>query len=252
MVARGTPLPAKIEPDAILEAIFELRFDAALSLPEVLFGRLAEMPAWQGFTQRRMPAYELPAAFREADPNLRFVPVFELAPADGRRAVRVGAHVISYHCLAPYVGWDAFCAGFSVAVDGLFAKAEHVTVHRLGLRYINAVTQAAHGIRSIADLDLNVCVAQERLTDRLNLNLTTDAGPDSQCTIRVATREFVLGSTVADAAAFIDVDVATRDGFRTEDVDAVKRWVAAARRTKNQAFLCLLTAETLQRLGRPA
>jgi uncharacterized protein (TIGR04255 family) len=162
----------------------------------------------------------------------------------------VGAHVLSYHCLAPYVGWDSFSTDFTVAADGLFAKAERVTVHRLGLRYINALTVAAHGIRSVSDLDLEVRASQERLTDRLNLNFTTGAGPNTQCTIRVATREFVQGPSAADATVFVDVDVATTDGFRTDNVDAVKGWATDARRTKNQAFLGLLNAETLRRLGR--
>jgi hypothetical protein len=48
-------LPQKLKNDAIVEAIFEIRFDTSTIL-EVLIGRLADLVPWNGFKQQRLPA----------------------------------------------------------------------------------------------------------------------------------------------------------------------------------------------------
>lgn len=250
MVAKGTPLPARIEPDAIIEALFEVRFDMVSPLLEVLFGRLTEVTAWNGFTQRRLPAYDVPVQFREMDPNLRFVPVFELSGQNPARAVRIGSHVLSYHRLPPYPGWPEFNNEIEAAVDSLFEKAQGLVLNRMGLRYINAFTPALHGIGSVSDLDLSVEVGQSRLPGNLNLNFTTDVAESTQCTVRMATREFIQGQVPPDATLIVDIDVFTTADFRTESRDAVKRWLADAHTRKNEAFFGLLTPDTLKRLRR--
>jgi uncharacterized protein (TIGR04255 family) len=250
MVAEGTPLPPRIEPDAIIEALIEIRFDAVSPLPEVLFGRLAELSVWRGFTQRTLPAYNMPAVFRDQDPNLRFVPVYELSGSDPTRAVRIGAHVLSYHLPAPYVRWAAFNAGAEAAIDGLFDKTEGLVVNRVGLRYINALTEAAHGISLVSDLHLSVTIGDSSLRGNLNLNFTRDIDASTQCTVRIATREFVQGQYPSDATAIVDIDVFTVPGFTCDSRQALKSWVQGARGVKNKAFMGLLTDQQLARLRR--
>ena len=123
-------IPKKLKQDAIIEAIFEIRFDAG-TIPEILFGRLAEYNGWKGLEQRRLPAYEIPLQLRELDANVRFAPVFELRDEMGHRAIRIGPHVLSYHQLAPYVGWQAFKPELTRATTALFATAERLTLKRL-------------------------------------------------------------------------------------------------------------------------
>jgi hypothetical protein len=41
VIKRGTPLPKKLKDDAIVEAVFELRFDSS-TLAEVFLGRIAD------------------------------------------------------------------------------------------------------------------------------------------------------------------------------------------------------------------
>jgi uncharacterized protein (TIGR04255 family) len=250
MVAKGTPLPDRIEPDAIIEALFEVRFDMVSPLLEVLFSRLTEVTAWNGFAQRRLPAFDVPVQFREMDQNLRFVPVFELSGQNPPRAVRIGAHVLSYHRLQPYPGWREFSNEIEIAVDALFGKTQGLVVNRMGLRYINAFTPALHGIGSVSDLDLSVVVAQSRLPGNLNLNFTTDVAEHTQCTVRMATREFIQGQVPSDATLFVDIDVFTTSDFRIDTSDAVKGWLADAHTRKNEAFFGLMMPATLERLRR--
>jgi uncharacterized protein (TIGR04255 family) len=249
MVVKGTPLPHRIAPDAIIEALFEIRFESVSPLPEVLFGRLAEFPEWNGFTQRTLPAYTVPAQFRDQDANLRYVPIFELSGVDPIRSIRIGSHVLSYHLPKPYLGWKSFSGGADSAVDGLFEKTSGLLVNRLGLRYINALTPAAHQIYSISDLDLSIAVSQALLEGNLNLNFTTDVDSETQCTVRIATPQFAQGQP-ADATVVVDVDVFTVPGFQRNSPDGIKHWMSVARKAKNDAFMDLFKPETLARLRR--
>jgi hypothetical protein len=86
MATRKKRIPAKLKHDAIVEALLEVRFDMTTA-SEILFGRLADWPSWKDFEQGRMPAYELPDFLRQADPNLRYQPLFELHNAEKSRAV---------------------------------------------------------------------------------------------------------------------------------------------------------------------
>src|ERR1700678_3879574 len=165
MASRGKRVPKKLKNDAIVEAIFEVRFDAA-TIPEILFGRLADYAPWKGFTQRRLPAYEIPAPLRQADPTLRFQAVVELSSK--QRSVRIGPQVISYHRTVPYVGWERFHLELTEMINGLFQTAGSPIIRRLGLRYLNALRNDLHGIASISDLDLEIKVASERVPGNVN------------------------------------------------------------------------------------
>jgi uncharacterized protein (TIGR04255 family) len=249
MVARDVSLPRHIEPDAILESVLEVRFDAPTVLPEILFGRLAEHSAWNAFQQRRLPLAEIPAPMREADVNLRFTPTFELIDSNNSRAVRVGPHVFSYHVKAPYPGWIDYRRELDLAVDELFVRAPITAVKRLGMRYTNGLRSDLHGIESPRDLDLSISVSHEPQNDKINLNYITDPFPDVRCTVRIATREFIGGQVPPEPNVFIDVDVYTED-FPATDATSVKNWVNRAHDVAKGEFFHLLTETTVQRLKR--
>lgn len=245
MASRGKPVPKKLKNDAIVEAIFELRFDTS-TIPEVLFGRLADYGPWKTLTQRRLPAYDIPSALRQVDPNLRFQAVFELS--GGQRAVRIGPQVISYHRTVPYVGWERFWPELQETITGIFQMAGGLVIRRLGLRYLNALRPDLHGILSISDLDLEITVASERVTGNVNLNFTVDAPENTACTVRIATSEFVQGNLPPNTSVYVDVDVFTKDGFETKERKAVDNWVAAAHDKEKEQFFRLLTDRSIEAL----
>jgi uncharacterized protein (TIGR04255 family) len=248
MASGGKPVPKKLKIDAIVEALLEVRFETE-TMPEILLGRLADYGPWKGFTQRRLPAYDLPAVMRQADPNLRFHPVFELSSE--QRAVRIGAQVISYHRAAPYVGWERFWPELRETISGIFETANGLVIRRLGLRYLNALRPDHHGIGSMADLDLEIKVAGERVTGNVNLNFTNstiDVPSNSACTVRIATTEFVQGKLPPNTSVYVDVDVFTKDGFETKERKTVENWVTAAHDKEKGQFFRLLTDQTIEAL----
>ncbi len=241
------PLPRKLKHDGIVEALLEIRFDTPAVL-EVLYGRLADIPSWQGFIQRRLPTADIPAPMRNLDPQLRFAPSFELRETNGQRSIRIGPQAVSYHRGAPYVGWSRFKPELFEVVDQLFAKAGSLTIHRLGLRYLNALTKGRHGLSRVSDLNVRLYVAEERLVGNLNVNFTKDVSQETKCTVRVATTEFVQGHLPQDTAAYVDVDVHTNDSFRANEAPAVREWIDFAHDEEKKAFFGLLPPEIINAL----
>lgn len=246
---RELTIPTELKHDAIVEAVVEIRFDMATgAIPEIVFGRLAEHGPWKGFEQRPMPAYQIPAPLRQADPNLRIQPLFELAAPDKLRTIRIGSHVLSYHRLSPYVGWEKFKPELDEAIDGLFSKTVGLSIRRLGLRYMNALRTDVHGIRSISDLNLKLSMAGESVSRNVNINFTTEIDKDTDCTVRIATPEFVQGNLPPNTSVYIDVDVFTKEAFRTKDQADVKKWVEFAHKKEKEHFFVLLTDQTIDSL----
>jgi uncharacterized protein (TIGR04255 family) len=249
MAERGNPIPTKLKQDAIVEAIFEVRFDTpTTAIPEIFLGRLADHQPWKGFEQRRLPASQLPAQLRQVDPNLRYQPLIELATLAKDRSVRIGPQVLSYHRLKPYVGWERFKPELLEAVDGLFAKAPGLKIQRLGLRYMNALRADVHTIKSISDLDLRLTIAGDNVPGNVNVNFTIDVSNDTQCTVRIATSEFVQGDLPPNTSVYIDVDVFTKNDFRTKDQNVVKTWIEFAHSQEKQHFFRLLPQPTIELL----
>jgi uncharacterized protein (TIGR04255 family) len=245
VASRRKPIPEKLRNDAIVEAIFEMRFDTA-TIPEILFGRLADYAPWKGFTQRRLPAYEIPAPIRQTDPNLRFQALFELAGE--HRSVHIGPQAISYHRTAPYVGWERFLQELQEAITGVFERANDLVIRRMGLRYLNALRADVHGITSISDLDLRIEVASERVPGNVNLNFTVDPGTNTGCTVRIATMEFIQGTLPPNSSVYVDVDVYTEEAFETKEQEIVENWVTDAHTREKQQFFRLLTDKSIDAL----
>lgn len=249
-MASATQLPQKLEHDAIIEAIVELRFDVTdgSTIPEVFFGRLVDHPTWKGFQQRRLPEAELPPSLRRADPNLRYRPVLHLVEPDGPRSLRIGPQVLSYHRAAPYIGWERFFPELKEVVSELFKKVDELTIRRIGLRYVNALTSTLHGINVISDLNLTLHVSDEVITDSLNVNYSTVVSKYIQYTVRVATKEVVKGNIPDSTSAIIDVDVYTTDAFSASDSTAVIEWIDAAHQVEKEQFFRLLKPDTIDAL----
>jgi uncharacterized protein (TIGR04255 family) len=116
------------------------------------------------------------------------------------------------------------------------------------LRYTNALTPQVHGIRSVSDLDLDITIAQERVLGSVNLNFTTDLSNNTQCTVRVATKDFVEGALPEDTTIIIDVDVFTKDGFKPKAIADVLSWIEFAHEKEKIEFFHLLPDKVIDAL----
>ncbi len=248
MSTRGRGTPRKLKRDAIVEALYEIRFTTS-TLYEVLSGRLADYAPWKGFKQKQLPLAIVPHELRKAA-SFRYQPTFQLVSPDQRLFIRIGPEVLVCNRSAPYVGWQNFRTELNQAITALFEKAEGLKIVRLGLRYVNALTHEYHGITSIADLDLKLQIANESLVDKANLNFISAAPTQPlTSTVRIATPELVVARIMPPGAAvFVDVDVSTNKGFSTSDESEVKRLLETAHDEEKKQFFRLLTDDQIDAL----
>lgn len=240
------PLPKNLNPDAIVEALLEVRFKTSV-LAELVTGRLSDSTVWRELAPQRLPVADVPEVIRRTDPNLLFQPTVELRGADGKQLIRIGPQVLSHHRLAPYLGWQQFRAELFETIGELFARIGDARVTRLGLRYINALTRS-HGIGGVPDLDMTVTVDSAPLTEKINLNFMKLVGNDIATMVRVASPDFLQGRLPEGSAVIVDIDVFTPDGFGSTDRQIVQEWTERAHTEEKQAFFSLLTLPTISEL----
>lgn len=237
-------LPARIKPDAILEAIVEIRF-GIVELPEIFLGRLLSAPVFGDLLPTRLPQADIPVSARESDPNLRFQPIYQLE-RDGE-LIRVGTNALSIHILPPYCGWDQFKARVDEIIRSAWAHSGHPPLERCGLRYINALTAAEHGVNSIADLNLEVSVAGENLVD-VTVSFVSQDESGTEALVRVASRKHVQGEIPDDATFVVDVDVRTTGKINSWNDDAIMSWLEYAHDIEKSHFFDLLPRAIVERL----
>lgn len=236
-------LPRKLKTDAIVEALAEIRFEHQ-DLWEVVVGRMASADFMKGCNQQRLPAGEMPAQMRDADPGLRYAPTIQLQ-RDGF-LVRLGPRVMSAHVIAPYPGWDDFLPLVNAAVEALFGAHSAIAVERLGLRYINALGDV-HGIVGTDNLRLSITVADQASTDFALIH-HVDHSENMKANISVATRKFVHGSIPPYAKLVADIDVFDEQHLRAFTVQDIASWVEKAHEVEKQCFFSLLHEDTVERL----
>ena len=242
-------LPNHLKNDAIIEANFETRFDAdPASISEVLIGRLADFSDWRGYTQRRLPTADIPAALRRADPNLRYQPAVDLISPDGITTVRIGPQSLAYSRRAPYPGWGDYGPRAASVIDVLFAIVPAAKITRLGLRYIDALRSDVHEIAGMQSLNLSVMVNKKPLTDSLNLNYKSPVFDGSSCTVRLATRDFAQGQIPENTSVITDIDVFTDDPYMGKTAIDAKNWLTAAHLEAKERFFQLLTEDSIAKL----
>jgi uncharacterized protein (TIGR04255 family) len=130
----------------------------------------------------------------------------------------------------------------------LFSSVEDLNVRRIGLRYINALTPKLHGIHSIRDLDIDMKIAGENIQGNVNLNFTTELSNNSKSMVRIATPEFVGGVIPENTTIVIDVDVFTKEGFKTKAIGDVESWIVFAHHKEKEEFFHLLPENIIQSL----
>lgn len=239
-----TDLPQRIAPDAILEGIIELRFEPS-DLPEVFLGKLLTTPILRDLSPTRLPQADIPYSAREADPNLRVQPIYQLEA--GNELIRIGTSTISFHVLQPYPGWNAFYRRAGEIIGGTWLAVGAPPLERCGLRYVNALTSDGHGINTIDDLSLAVIVKGQNLVDVTVSFLSSDA-PHTETLVRVASVKHVQGDVPPNSTFAVDLDVRTTgDVSRWKDTD-IMAWLAEARAVKNKHFFDLLPARIIETL----
>jgi uncharacterized protein (TIGR04255 family) len=240
-------LPKKLKRDAIMEALLEIRFETS-QVGEVLVGRLASSVLFEGYNVSRLPIASFPVEVRDSDPNLRFQPTLQLLSPVPSELVKIGPHVISLHVLAPYPGWTVLSERLGALVDMLFETVNDVSLNRLGLRYINAITPD-HEVNRISDLQFAVKLGGQEISSELVFSHRFKEDNKIHGTLSLATPSFVNGPNLPnECAAFVDIDIFTPQALGKTERQAVLQWVERAHSAEKQAFFRLFSDAQIAKL----
>lgn len=242
--------PERIYPDALIETIIEFRLDT-LELAEVVVGRLVGAPSWAEFQRIRLPIADIPQPIRDRDPGLRYQPTIELRNPSGTRVVKIGSHVLSYHTVGAYPGWEQLSSEVYTAIEEIVRWVPAVTFPRIGFRYINIFRADQHHVAGIEDLHLSVCVGGVTVRSSVNINYVLAKGKEHTITVRIATPDLVQGLIARDYAVYCDLDVASCDGLTLIGVDQTRRWVDGAHAVEKAEFFRILGPDLTARLAHP-
>lgn len=244
------PLPKKLTNDAIIEAVFEVRFqnDASMTY-EILSGSTATREKWASFRQIKDPLGEIPETIRRTQKELRYKPLIELVSQDGATSIRIGPQVLAYSRRGIYPGWDEnFGPELEDVINHLFDKLPEIKVTRLGLRYINALRSDLHEISNIDDIAIDISVAGKQISNGWNINFKTGVDDEFETMQRLASADIAVGAIPENASIIVDIDVYTPDGFSTRDSVKVQSWVVEAHEKEKCCFFDVLGEETTDRL----
>lgn len=134
MAATGIPVRLRKEP--LLEAVWELRFQAAnpeaeTVLPGIFYGALAG----EYGKIVRLPLMDLPAELVRSSPDFWYSPRIRLEGAN--KAIQVCHRGFTLNLLRPYPGWQDFSAQI-LRLLGLVRRAEVIGApERFSIKYVN-------------------------------------------------------------------------------------------------------------------
>lgn len=237
-------LPRRINPDAIVEALIEIRFELS-TLPEVFLGQLLSSPALAGLRPVRLPQADIPSAAKESEPSFKYQPSYQLEGEN--ELLRVGSNVLSIHQLPPYCGWEKFAQRASSILRECWEGCGSPSLTQCGLRYINALRSDAHRVRSIDDLNLVVSVGGEALVD-VTVSYIDTQQKGTKALVRVASEKHVKGELPTNTTFVVDVDVNTEDTSNLQDLTSLLGWLETAHLLKNRLFFDLLPDRIVEEL----
>ncbi len=128
------PIPQRISPCPIIEAIVEIRFESVMP-PDAVFGVLYNEFKSDYSKVEKLPILQLPETVRNNDINLKFQPHYKLI--HDNYLLQIGPNVLSVVNNNNYAGWK----DFSLKITDTFSQLNKLSLVkntvRLGIRYIN-------------------------------------------------------------------------------------------------------------------
>ena len=158
--AHHQDLPVSLDKDLIVDAIFEIRFDADEGCADVLPGlMLSIFPASPKV--HRLPTADFPAQFRASQPDLMYEPLTRLDWDN--YFILLGDRSIGLGCKLPYMGWLEF-KKIIISVADFIVKNEMIKgIERYSMKYIDFLS-AANFKNSSEFLNWEVKVGGESVT----------------------------------------------------------------------------------------
>jgi uncharacterized protein (TIGR04255 family) len=154
-------VPKVLAREPLVDAVFEVRLQAADQLADILPGYLLhELGSTTKVT--RLPAADIPRPMRADNPDLQFAPIQRLEWTD--YLIAFGDRNIVISCKLPYPKWQNFKAAILDIVKMISKLDFGGRVERYSLKYVNLI-QAATFAQQIEKIRTNITLGDVQVYD---------------------------------------------------------------------------------------
>lgn len=234
------PIPKRLVPNPIVEAVVEVRFSSSLP-SEAIFGMVYSQVGndFDGYTS--LPITQIPEAVRTQDPNLRYHAHYALT-RNGNINLKIGPRVLTFSNSQPYLGWNEYFPFIKRVISELRNTSIIQIPERVGIRYINLFEQPI-----FSHVELDVAIAGQSLTEEPTAIRTELSHDEFVCVLNIKNNTFVETQGFSGRGSVIDIDCIYTfdDADERAFFDTYEEVVERGHRVEKQRFFELLKPEFL-------
>jgi uncharacterized protein (TIGR04255 family) len=241
-------LPISLENEPLVDAVFEVRFQNAPPLadilPGALFGNLKPISNIQ-----RLPAADFPLPLRMQDPALKFAPLLRLEYE--KFFVSVGDSNVVLSCKIPYPKWPKF-KEFIKTVAGEMLKINlPADVDRYALKYVNLIQGSLAG-QQLKKIRTSISLGDVEVKDeQISLQVHHREGNALHIMSLMTGVQGNLPDNTVVHGTLVDIDsIVTVGNMRFSDfVDLINTDIETLRQANKAKFFSCLTPEAIEEMG---
>lgn len=165
------PRKQTLQQDAIIEALFEIRFSCNENTPGNLLPGVLYPAIREAFpNSQTLDVNRLPPEIRETDPNLRYAAVQRFTGSQA--TVNIGPRSFTVVSPRPYMGWGAFKPLILDCLNKLRQTGFIARVERYSLRYVNIISAGPAPKEQFAKIRFNGKLGEFDLSEGASQILT--------------------------------------------------------------------------------
>ena len=135
--------------NTIKDCIFDTIIESTLNAENML----VKISTTEG-NVKRLPAADLPLQLRQVDPNLKNTALYVFTPKDSVYEILVGDNFLGIKA-KQYNSWEDFFNFIQDIYNPLLEQNIIINIKRIGMRYINLITDLQTPIKHIKDFNEN-------------------------------------------------------------------------------------------------
>ncbi len=161
------PLPKKLKKEPLIEAVFEIRFQGASLLSNLLLGHL--MTKFGNMPVQKLPAADIPEQLREHSPTFKYSPIFQLKLDNN--FILIGDKMCAVTSSTPYEGWANFKKHILEVAEYLEKCNLLTKIERYSLKYVNLI-EAESTAEQLSLIDFDLKLGKEKVKeDAVNMRV---------------------------------------------------------------------------------
>lgn len=240
-------LPKILMHEPLVEAVFEIRFQGADALADILpgflFHQLDPKPVIS-----RLPAAEFPKPMRADEPSLRYAPTQRLEW--GNYVILIGDHNLMVSCKLPYPKWPSFKSTILHIVSQIEVLGIVSLVERFSVKYVNLI-QGKTIADQIGKIEIAIRLGDVEVEDNhLSLQVHRVDGARTHILSVITGAQGMLPNGEQIFGSVVDVDsieIVNEGNFKVF-VDSLPEKVEALRQLNKSLFFSCLTDSAIDEM----